>query len=62
MHSSKRRPALAEFALGLEGLHRFVERQLLLAIHECVFGVLALESDRSIRDYSRGALERCRSR
>lgn len=43
--ASKRRLALAEFALGLEGLHRFVERQPLRSIHECVFGVLALESE-----------------
>lgn len=39
------RLALAEFALGLEGLYRFVERQPLLLIHESVFGVLALESE-----------------
>ena len=43
--ASKRRLALAEFALGLEGLHRFVERQPLRSIHECAFGVLALESE-----------------
>ncbi len=43
--SSKRRLALSEFSLGLEGLHRFVERAPLRSIHECVFGVLALESE-----------------
>jgi polynucleotide kinase-phosphatase len=43
--SSKRRLALYEFTLGLEGLHRFVERAPLRSIHECVFGVLALESE-----------------
>ena len=43
--ASKRRLALAEFALGLEALHRFVEREPLRSIHECVFGVLALESE-----------------
>lgn len=36
--------ALREFALGLEGLHRFVERQPLSKVHECILGVLALES------------------
>ena len=43
--ASKRRLALAEFSAGLEGLHRFVERAPLRAIHECAFGVLALESE-----------------
>jgi len=43
--AAKRRLALAEFCLGLEGLHRFVERAPLRAVHECVFGVLALESE-----------------
>ncbi|HEY1428746.1 MAG TPA: hypothetical protein VGF18_04190, partial [Candidatus Tumulicola sp.] len=42
---SKRRLALQEFALGIEGLHRFVERAPLRKVHECVFGVLALESE-----------------
>ncbi len=43
--AGKRRLALAEFSLGLEALHRFVERAPLRAMHECVFGVLALESE-----------------
>lgn len=43
--ASKRRLALQEFSLGLEALHRFVERAPLRAVHECVFGVLALESE-----------------
>lgn len=43
--ASKRRLALDEFSLGLEGLHRFVGREPLRAVHECVFGVLALESE-----------------
>ncbi|MEA2719475.1 MAG: hypothetical protein QOJ39_1339, partial [Candidatus Eremiobacteraeota bacterium] len=43
--STKRRLALQEFSLGLEALHRFVERAPLRAVHECVFGVLALESE-----------------
>ncbi len=37
--------ALREFALGLEGLHRFVERAPLMRVHECALGVLALESE-----------------
>jgi hypothetical protein len=43
--NTKRRLALQEYALGLEALHRFVERAPLRAVHECVFGVLALESE-----------------
>lgn len=41
----KRSLALREFALGVEALHRFVEREPLHRVHECVFGVLALESE-----------------
>ncbi|MDQ2806523.1 MAG: polynucleotide kinase-phosphatase [Chloroflexota bacterium] len=41
----KRSLALREFALGLEGLTRFVRRDPLRHVHECVFGVLALESE-----------------
>jgi len=41
----KRSLALREFALGLEGLERFVKREPLRRVHECVFGVLALESE-----------------
>jgi protein phosphatase len=41
----KRSLALREFALGQEALERFVNRQPLRRIHECVFGVLALESE-----------------
>ena len=37
--------ALREFALGLEGLERFVCREPLRRTHECVFGVLAMESE-----------------
>ena len=29
----------------IEALHRFVEREPLRRVHECVFGVLALESE-----------------
>lgn len=43
--SSKRSLALREFALGIEGLQRFVQGEPLRRVHECVFGVLALESE-----------------
>jgi protein phosphatase len=43
--STKRSLALREFALGIEGLERFVQREPLRRVHECVFGVLALESE-----------------
>lgn len=43
--SRKRSLALRELALGLEALHRFVEREPLRRVHECVFAVLALESE-----------------
>jgi hypothetical protein len=41
----KRRLALQEFMLGIEGLTRFVNKQPLQHIHECALGVLALESE-----------------
>lgn len=41
----KRSSALREFALGHQALKRFVAKQPLRRIHECVFGVLALESE-----------------
>jgi protein phosphatase len=41
----KRSLALGEFALGVEALERFVRREPLRRVHECVFGVLALESE-----------------
>ena len=43
--STKRSMALREFALGVESLERFVRREPLRRVHECVFGVLALESE-----------------
>jgi protein phosphatase len=43
--STKRSLALREFALGLEGLQRFVDREPLYRVHECSFAVLALESE-----------------
>jgi protein phosphatase len=41
----KRSLALREFALVIEGLDRFVRKEPLRRVHECVFGVLALESE-----------------
>lgn len=41
----KRDLALKEFALGHEGLIRFVARDGLSRVHECAFAVLALESE-----------------
>lgn len=41
----KQRNALKEFSLGLEAVNRFVRRESLERYHECVLGVLALESD-----------------
>lgn len=41
----KRSLALREFGLGIEALERFVRREPLYRVHECVFGVLALESE-----------------
>lgn len=43
--SKKRSLALREFALGMESLERFVSQEPLYRVHECVFGVLALESE-----------------
>ena len=42
---AKRSLAIREFALGLEALERFVHQEPLRRVHECVFGVLALESE-----------------
>jgi len=41
----KRSLALREFGLGIEALERFVRGEPLRRVHECVFGVLALESE-----------------
>jgi len=43
--STKRSLALRQFTLGIEALQRFVDREPLRRVHECVFGVLALESE-----------------
>ena len=41
----KRSLALREFALGIEALERFTAGEPLYRVHQCVFGVLALESE-----------------
>jgi len=41
----KRSLALREFALGMESLERLIHKEPLRRVHECVFGVLALESE-----------------
>ncbi len=41
----KRSLARRELALGIEALDRFVAREHLFRVHECVFAVLALESE-----------------
>lgn len=43
--AGKRSLALREFALGVEALERFVRGEPLAAVHQCVFGILALESE-----------------
>jgi protein phosphatase len=43
--AAKRSLASREFALGIEALERFVRKEPLRRVHECVFGVLALESE-----------------
>jgi len=43
--SAKRSLALREFALGVESLECFVRGEPLRRVHECCFGVLALESE-----------------
>jgi protein phosphatase len=43
--SRKQSLAIREFALGVEGLERFIRKEPLRRVHESVFGVLALESE-----------------
>jgi protein phosphatase len=43
--AGKRSLAAREFSLGIEALERFVRREPLRRVHECVFAVLALESE-----------------
>jgi protein phosphatase len=42
---AKRSLAVREFALGIEALERFIREEPLRRVHECCFGVLALESE-----------------
>jgi len=42
--SAKRSLAIRVFPLGTHALERFVRQEPLRRVHECVFGVLALES------------------
>jgi protein phosphatase len=42
---TKRSLAIREFALGVEALDRFIRWEPLRRVHECVFGVLAMESE-----------------
>lgn len=41
----KRSLAIREFGLGVEALERFVRSDPLYRVHECVFGVLAIETE-----------------
>ena len=41
----KRNLALTEFSLGMESLERFIRKEPLYKVHECAFGVLAMESE-----------------
>ncbi|HEY1024466.1 MAG TPA: polynucleotide kinase-phosphatase [Sphingobacteriaceae bacterium] len=43
--NAKRSLAIRELALGVEGLERFINKEPLSRVHQCVFGVLALESE-----------------
>jgi len=43
--TKKRNLALSEFSLGAEALERFARNEPLYRVHECVFGVLAMESE-----------------
>jgi len=36
---------ICEFAQGVDSLERFVRQEPLRRVHECVFGVLAMESE-----------------
>ncbi|WP_407270560.1 polynucleotide kinase-phosphatase [Radiobacillus sp. PE A8.2] len=41
----KQKLALKEFALGVEGIQRFVERESLDRIHECVLATIAMDAE-----------------
>ncbi len=43
--AAKRGLALQEFALGVEALERFARHEPLHRVHECVFAILALETE-----------------
>lgn len=43
--NAKRGMAMREFALGVEGLQRFTNKEPLRRVHQCVFGILAMESE-----------------
>lgn len=43
--SKKQKLALKEFALGVEGIKRFVNGESIERVHECVLATLAMESD-----------------
>lgn len=43
--AGKRGLAHREFALGIEGLERVIRHEPLHRIHECAFGVLAMDSE-----------------
>lgn len=43
--NKKQKKAIREFALGMEGIRRFVNQESLGRIHECVLGTLAMEAD-----------------
>jgi protein phosphatase len=43
--AQKRRLAINEFALGMEAIERFIRKEPLYRVHECVFAILAMESE-----------------
>ncbi|MCG2613760.1 polynucleotide kinase-phosphatase [Terrimonas sp. NA20] len=43
--NAKRGLAMREFTLGVEGLQRFTDKEPLRRVHQCVFAVLAMESE-----------------
>jgi hypothetical protein len=62
--ATKRSRPLRELELGIEALERFVCGEPLRRVHECVFGILALESepmDPHLGGTAVGTPETCRS-
>lgn len=43
--NAKRGLAMREFSLGVEALCRFTDKEPLRRVHQCVFGILAMESE-----------------